>query len=102
MFCEGLANFSATCMRTVGANDGLQLCGCDPSVNREPLVKFVCIMTLKVPFFMIFFHIVKVPGIFLFSSSGGKFCCSFRFNGHTENNKSYIRAEAKLFPQLNP
>lgn len=43
MLCEGLAKFSVTCIRTVGANDGLQLCGCDPSVNRESLVKFVCI-----------------------------------------------------------
>lgn len=41
MLCEGLANFSATCIRTLGANGGLQ-CSCGPSVNRESLVKFVC------------------------------------------------------------
>lgn len=59
-----------------------------PVFSRESLVKFVCIMASKVPFLVTFYHIVKVPCIFLFSFSRGKFCCSFCFNGYVGKKTS--------------
>lgn len=50
MLSEGLANFSATCIKTVGADDGLKLCGCGPSVNSESLMKVACTYGVKSTF----------------------------------------------------
>lgn len=56
-------------------------------VNWESLMTVACIRGTEITFSVAFFLIVEVPGGFLFSSSGGKFCCSFRLDGYMKKKK---------------
>lgn len=59
-------------------------------------------MASKLPFLVEFFHIVKVSGTFLFSSSGGKFCCSFCLNAYMKIQQTICKERGKIISSAEP